>query len=68
VQLLALKFGEAAAVTAWDPLPAPAVKLNVQVDLAVLDVCRAVWAPVISTHFVSLDVFTVSVSAPFCFA
>jgi hypothetical protein len=59
-----LKFGEAAAVTVWTPSPVPAVKLNVQVDFAVLDVWRAVCAPVTSTHLVSLDVITVSVRAP----
>jgi hypothetical protein len=32
VQLFALKFGEAAAVTVCRPLPLPAVKLKVQLD------------------------------------
>jgi hypothetical protein len=64
VQLLALKLGAAAAVTDWTPSPLPAVKLNVQLDLALLDVCRAVKAPVTCTHFVSEEVLTVKVSAP----
>src|SRR5215212_9913487 len=68
VQLLALKLGEAAALTACTPLPAPAVKMNVQDDFAVLLVCMAVCAPVIWTHFVSLEVVTVSVKAPPFFA
>jgi hypothetical protein len=68
VQLFALKFGDAAAVTVCTPSPEPAVKLNVQVDLAVPEVCFAVWAPDISTHFVSDEVVTVSVSAPPCLA
>ncbi|OLE24311.1 MAG: hypothetical protein AUG44_19615 [Actinobacteria bacterium 13_1_20CM_3_71_11] len=34
-----LKLGEAVAVTAWTPFPAPAVAPNVQLDLAVPD-CR----------------------------
>jgi hypothetical protein len=68
VQLLALKFGEAAAVTVCTPSPAPAVKVNVHDDLAVLDVCRLACAPVTSTHFVSDEVVTVSVSAPPLFA
>jgi hypothetical protein len=45
------------------------VVVNVQFDFAVLDVCRgSVAAPVTSTHFVSLDVTTVSVSAAPCLA
>ena len=39
VQLLALKFGEAAAVNACAPLPAGAVVVNVQLVFAVADVC-----------------------------
>jgi hypothetical protein len=68
VQLLALKLGDAAAVTAWAPSPVPAVNENVQLDLAVLDVWRAAWAPDTSTHLVSLLVMTVSVNAPPLFA
>src|SRR3954452_3676433 len=69
VQLLALKFGEAATVNACTPLPAGAVLVNVQFDLAVDEVCRGrVAAPVTSTHLVSLLVTTVSVSAAPCFA
>jgi hypothetical protein len=69
VQLLALKFGDAAMVTAWAPFPAGAVKVNVQELLAVEDVWGAGSnAPLTSTHFVSDDVVTVSVRAPPCFA
>ena len=68
MQLLALKFGDAAAVTALTPSPAGAVVVNVQLVLAVEDVWRAREAPVTSTHLVSLDVVTVSVSAAPCLA
>ena len=69
MQLLALKFGEAATVKAWAPSPAGAVVVNVQFDLAVDDVWRgSVAAPVTSTHLVSLAVTTVSVSAAPCLA
>src|SRR4051812_32462130 len=69
VQLLLLKFGEAATVNACAPLPAGAVVLKVQVDLAVLEVCRGnVTAPVTSTHLVSLLVTTVRVRAAPCLA
>jgi len=61
-------LGEAEAVTVCIPSPDPAVKLNVHDDFAVEDVWWSVWAPVMSTHFVSLDVVTVSVSAPPLFA
>jgi hypothetical protein len=64
VQLLALKFGEALAVTVFTPSPVPATRENVHDDLAVVDVWRVVKAPVSSTHLVSDDVVTVSVSAP----
>jgi len=64
----ALKFGDAAAVTVLTPSPVPAVKLNVHVDFAVEDCWCAVCAPVMSTHLVSLEVLTVSVSAPPFFA
>jgi hypothetical protein len=63
-----LTFGEAAAVTPWAPFPVPAVVVNVQLILAVGDVRVAVIAPVTSTHWVSLLVMTVRVSAPPCFA
>ena len=69
VQLLALKFGDAATVNAWAPSPAGAVVVNVQFDFAVADVWRgSVAAPVTATHWVSLDVTTVRVGAPPCLA
>jgi hypothetical protein len=68
VQAPALKFGDAAALTVWTPSPEPAVNENDHDDFAVSEVCRALWAPVIWTHFVSLDVNTLSVSAPPFFA
>jgi hypothetical protein len=69
VQLLALKPGDAETVYACAPLPAGAVSVNVQFDFAVLDVWRGIdVAPVTSTHFVSLLVTTVSVTAAPCFA
>jgi hypothetical protein len=40
--LFALKFGEAAAVTVCTPSPLPALRAKVQLDLAVLEVWRAV--------------------------
>ncbi|RXZ68195.1 hypothetical protein [Agromyces albus] len=63
-----LKFGEADTVTAWAPLPAPAVVVKLQFVLAVPDWSCAVIAPATSTHFVSVLVMTVSVNAPPCFA
>src|SRR6266545_2548876 len=64
VQLLALKFGEAAAVTVLTPSPVPAVNGNDHDDFGVAEVWRG--APVTSTHFVSADVVTVRVrAAPF---
>jgi len=59
-----LKFGDAAAVTAWAPFPVPAVNVNAHVDFAVDDCWWSVNAPATSTHLVSTDVFTVRVSAP----
>jgi hypothetical protein len=61
---LALKFGEALAVTVCMPSPVLATTGNVHDDLAVLDVWRAVEAPVSWRHLVSGDVATVSVSTP----
>src|SRR6266511_427548 len=64
VQLLALKFGEAAAVTVRMPSPVPAVNGNDHDDFGVVDVWRAECAPVTWTHLVSADVVTVRVRAP----
>lgn len=66
--LLLLNFTEAVAVTACAPSPEPAVVVNVQEDFAVLDCWWPVKAPATSTHWVSLLVVTVSVSAPPCLA
>ena len=69
MQLLALKFGDAATVKAWAPSPAGAVVVNVQLLFAVEDVWRgSVAAPVTSTHLVSELVTTVSVRAAPCLA
>jgi hypothetical protein len=63
-----LKLGDAAAVTLCSPSPPGAVKVNTQVDLAVVDWSCPVKAPATSTHLVSLLALTVSVRAPPCLA
>lgn len=68
VQLLALKLGDAVAVTVLTPSPVLAVKLKVQLDFAEVEVWCPLNAPMTSTHFVSLEVVTVSVNAPPCLA
>jgi hypothetical protein len=61
--LFALKLGDAAAVTVGTPSPVPAVKPKVHDDFAVDDCWWPLKSPVTSTHFVSVEVVTVSVNA-----
>jgi hypothetical protein len=69
LQLFLLKSGEAATVNALAPLPAGAVVVKVQFDLAVLEVCGGnVAAPVTATHLVSPLVTTVRVKLAPCLA
>src|SRR3954452_23340075 len=58
-----LTFLYAVAVMVWTPGVVLAVSRNDHCVLPVASLSLAVWAPVISTHFVSLSVVTFSVSA-----
>jgi hypothetical protein len=59
LQLLALKFGDAATITTLAPSTAVAVVVKVHDVFAVAEVCLPI--PVTVTHFVSFDVVTFSV-------
>ena len=63
LHLLLLKFLNAVAVMVWTPFVAFAVRGNDHCVVPLSAFLVAVWAPVISTHFVSLSVVTFSVSA-----